>query len=172
MKKLLLITLLSLSLAAPLFAVADAGDAGGISNQNMTYVPLEPLPGGVNLYQTGSVNLGLLLNEILKILVIAGAFMAVGSMVFWGIMYMTSEVPGVKSNAKGRVTRVLWGMLLLLGAWLILYTINPQLLNFTNDFNPTPGGSGAVVPTTVPANAAPPPAAQLNRCPAGTDGAC
>jgi hypothetical protein len=111
------------------------------SNGNCTYTPLEPLP-ILNGYQNGTSNVPVLLNGILKILVIAGALSAVAMLVFAGIQYMVSDVVTKKIVSKERIRNALWGLLLLLGAWLILYTINPQLLNFSNIFCPTSGIPG------------------------------
>ncbi len=46
-----------------------------------------------------------------------------------GLQYIISEVPGVKTGAKGRITEALVGLVLALSAYLILYTINPDLVN-------------------------------------------
>ena len=44
-----------------------------------------------------------------------------------GLQYILSEVPGVKTSAKGRIQEALIGLVLALAAYLILYTINPDL---------------------------------------------
>ena len=160
MKKLLLLGIISLSLIAPSFAMAQSANTN--SNGTLTYTPLEPLP---FIPQEGTAPVSTILNAVLKILIIAGAFMAVGSLVFYGIEYMMSDVAGTKLGAKGHVMGALWGLLLLLGAWLILYTINPQLLNFSNDVNPVPGaslGSDGYPVAGTPASTVLPPACQLN----------
>lgn len=46
-----------------------------------------------------------------------------------GIQYMTSDFISSKEEAKNSITNVIFGLLLALGAWLILNTINPDLLN-------------------------------------------
>jgi hypothetical protein len=45
-----------------------------------------------------------------------------------GVSYMMSEVPFVKSMAKGRIGNALMGLLLALSIYTILWTINPKLL--------------------------------------------
>jgi 4-amino-4-deoxy-L-arabinose transferase-like glycosyltransferase len=51
-------------------------------------------------------------------------------LVLSGIRYMLSESFTDKDKAKKRISSSLWGLLLLASSWLILYVINPQLLNF------------------------------------------
>ncbi|MSR70613.1 hypothetical protein EXS62_01075 [Candidatus Kaiserbacteria bacterium] len=117
----------------PAVAPAPAGSGarpticgGGIC----PYTPLEPLP-GVN--QTGN-NFAGFLNGLFKLLFTIGGMAAVVSLVYGGITYMVSEIVTDKGWAKRRMQASLWGLLLLVGAWLILNTINPQLINFS--FNP------------------------------------
>ena len=51
-------------------------------------------------------------------------------MIIWGgIQYITSELPGVKGEGKKRISDAILGLLVALGAWLLLYTINPSLIN-------------------------------------------
>lgn len=114
-------------------------------NTSINYVPLEPIPG---LNQTGTAQFGVLLNAIFKVLIILGGIIATGSFVYAGVVYMTSDVIGTKSYARQRLTASLLGLLLLIGSWLILATINPQLLTFSNVLNPvTPN---VIVPQQAP----------------------
>ncbi|MEK7650796.1 MAG: hypothetical protein AAB364_02940 [Patescibacteria group bacterium] len=51
-------------------------------------------------------------------------------MIAWGgLQHMLSKVPGSKQDGKEKISNAIWGLLLALAAWLILYTINPQILN-------------------------------------------
>lgn len=45
-----------------------------------------------------------------------------------GFMYMMSEVVTNKSEAKSIMTSAIWGLILLLGAWIIIHEINPAIL--------------------------------------------
>jgi type 1 fimbria pilin len=54
--------------------------------------------------------------------------LSVVMIVFAGVEYMTVESIYGKSNAKGRITGAVTGLILALGIFLILETINPQLL--------------------------------------------
>ena len=60
---------------------------------------------------------------------------------------MVSEAIGTKVYAKQRIKAAFLGLLLLVGCWLILQTINPQLLIFNNGLNPVPINYQIVGPT-------------------------
>jgi hypothetical protein len=51
-------------------------------------------------------------------------------MIAWGgLEYILSELPYAKTDAKGKIEAAIGGLLLALVSWLILYTINPEILN-------------------------------------------
>ncbi len=69
------------------------------------------------------------------------ALIAVLSLAWWGLKYITSNIPGMKAASKERLFDILVGILVLLGAYLILKTINPNIfkdLSFGEFFNTTP----------------------------------
>lgn len=95
------------------------------SNPNSVKL-LQDLPG----ISSGQVNsLGDYLAAVFPLLITLCALFAVLTIAYHGLMYMFSEVPGMKANSKGRMTAALWGLALALAAWLILYTINPDIIN-------------------------------------------
>lgn len=55
-------------------------------------------------------------------------------MIVWGaIQYIVSAGNATQqSDARDRIWQALWGVALLLGAYLILYTIDPNLVNLTD----------------------------------------
>ena len=57
-----------------------------------------------------------------------GAILAVIMIVFSGIQHMVSEAVDTKSDAKKRIQGAIYGLLLLLGSYLILKTINQNLV--------------------------------------------
>lgn len=74
--------------------------------------------------------------------------------------------PGKQKEATGRIQEILLGVALIFGAWLILWTINPDLVNFANfgkDITPIniASGSYSVDGGTQPS---PPPATQSKYC--------
>ncbi|MEX0918936.1 MAG: pilin [Candidatus Paceibacterota bacterium] len=65
-----------------------------------------------------------------------------------GIEYMVSGIPGIKADAKSRMSAAFFGLLIALTAWLILNTINPNLINLSLDF----GGRAGTISTDVAVN--------------------
>ncbi|MFA5792020.1 MAG: D-alanyl-D-alanine carboxypeptidase family protein [Candidatus Paceibacterota bacterium] len=78
---------------------------------------------------TQTNNLGAYLNIMIKIFIGLCAILAVIMIVIGGIEYMTSELPGNKEHGKERITGAIFGLVLALGSWTILYQINPDILN-------------------------------------------
>ncbi|MEK7471201.1 MAG: pilin [Patescibacteria group bacterium] len=96
------------------------------------YNLLAPLPktDGTTMssYPTQDGNLSVYLNLMIKLFIGICAVLAVIMIVMGGIEYMTSELPGMKSEGKERIRNAIFGLLLALGAWTLLNTINPNLL--------------------------------------------
>lgn len=65
-------------------------------------------------------------------LMISGA-LAFAMIIFGAIQYIVSAGNATQQNdARDRIFQALWGVALLLGAWLILYTIDPKLVSLTD----------------------------------------
>jgi len=65
-------------------------------------------------------------------LMIAG-MLAFGMLIFGGIKYTVSRGNTAQiADAKDIIYQALWGVALILGAYLILYTIDPKLVNLTD----------------------------------------
>ena len=60
---------------------------------------------------------------------IAGG-LAVIMIIFGGIKYMSTDAFGGKNEAKNIIENAIWGLILAMSAWLILSTVNPNLVNF------------------------------------------
>ncbi len=122
--------------AQPTQSVIDpCTNAGG---GKLGYCPLEPLPG----FQSGAtIEFVPFLRTIFKLLIIAGALLAVATLVYAGISYILSEAFETKGEARKRMVAAFYGLAILLGAWLMLYTINPTLLNFDLSSIGSAGGS-------------------------------
>jgi cell wall-associated NlpC family hydrolase len=137
------------------------------------YYFLQPLPGvGVNDNSGSTTNgvmfdptnkgsqstsLGSYLNPMITAFIGICAILAFVMIVIGGIEYMTSELPGNKSDGKDRITNAIFGLLLALGAWTILNTINPNLLNSdisTPNANVTATLGGESTAPFVPASSA------------------
>lgn len=122
----------------------QAGTTPQTPAQNTTYKLLSPLPcppestdctvgpGGEKLlenYTIADANpLSKYINIMLKIFIGICAILAMIMITLGGLEYMTSELPGNKESGKNKITQAVLGLLLALGAWLILWTINPDLL--------------------------------------------
>jgi hypothetical protein len=64
-----------------------------------------------------------------KLVIILSGVLAVVMIMFGGIQYMSTDAISGKSDAKKTIQNAFWGLGLVLGAFLILNTINPALLN-------------------------------------------
>lgn len=106
------------------------------------YQLLAPLPnpdGGKPLETfdpTQPNNLSAYLNLMIKIFIGLCAVLAVVMIVVGGLEYMTSELVSSKEAGKGRIRNALIGLIIALGAYALLFTINPDLLNLGSAINP------------------------------------
>ncbi len=126
MKKIPLIFFILFALIMPFGALAAVEQAPG----QMTYIPLEPLPCPSGPCDQSGTNFPAFVSTIFKVLIGFGGLFAVVMIVIAGIGYMLSESALDTSKAKARAQAALWGLLLLAVSWLILWTINPKLLEF------------------------------------------
>lgn len=151
MKKYLLYTLIIITLigvfghAFYVKAQAPTPCAPGYHKANNTcekdYVLLAPLPCEKNTLgcdETGKFTtfdptqknpIGAYLNILLRIFIGLCAVLAVVMIVMGGVEYMTSELISGKEAGREKVTGAILGLLLALGAYILLFTINPDLLN-------------------------------------------
>ena len=68
------------------------------------------------------------LNLIIKTIIGLAAIMAVVMITIGGVEYMTSELISSKESGKDKITGAVFGLVLALGAYALLNTINPDLL--------------------------------------------
>lgn len=118
MKKLFLALIVSFQLfyVAPVFA-AD-------------YTLLAPLPLSGPGSQVEKTSATTYLEGMFKLLIGVAGALAVVMIIVGGIKYMSSDAIGGKSEAKETIQNAIWGLILAIGAWLILNTINPDLVKF------------------------------------------
>jgi hypothetical protein len=120
-----------------------------------TYVPLEPLPFLPNCFgpncAAGKTNgsFASLIGGSFKLLIGAGGVIAVVMIVLGALTYMFSDIVGNKKKALDRIRGAMWAVVLLVSSYLILYTINPELLTFNLNLN-TPTAPAQTAPTRVP----------------------
>jgi hypothetical protein len=116
------------------------GNAITITSQNNnpdidgTYTPLAPLPGFPDKFDfTDTCPLGRYMNIAINAVIAIIAVMAMVMIVMGGIEYMTSELISSKASGKDKIINAVVGLLIALGSYLILNTLNPNLLNLCLD---------------------------------------
>jgi len=96
------------------------------------YCLLAPLP--LIGDETGKVDVkqgfGSYVNGIIRLFMGLIGIFAVLMIVVGGIQYMTTSLLGEKEAAKSRITNAIGGLILALASYIILNTINPNLVNF------------------------------------------
>lgn len=92
------------------------------------YIPLVGIP-GVDLAAANT--LGQYIDALYIFIISIAALIAVVRLVMAGVKYILSDVINTKESAKKDIKTSLLGLLIVLGAVLILETINPQLTNLT-----------------------------------------
>lgn len=94
------------------------------------YVPLAPLPGTTD---GGGATLQTYLPGMFKLAIGIAGVLAVIQIVIGGLQYMTTDIISSKSAARERITAAITGLLLALGAYILLNTISPNLVKFNLD---------------------------------------
>jgi hypothetical protein len=92
------------------------------------YTTLAPLPGTTD--NVGNTNLETYLLGVFNLSIGIAAVLAFVMITFGGVMYATSDAISGKSQGREYVENAIWGLLLVIAAWVILYTINPNILTF------------------------------------------
>lgn len=118
-----------------------------------TFVPLSDTNGS-NLAPTlsgffQSNNLAGFFNAAFTLALSAGAILAVLRLAYAGWLYMgAADMWGSKQHAKEVITDAVLGLLLLIAIYIILYQINPNLLNLnvlqSINGSPSIGGSSSL----------------------------
>lgn len=110
----------------PAFADDSVGVSAkkGVSITSGTYNLLAPI-GKISQFKTD--NIGDYLNMIFKLGIGLCAALAVVIIIIGGIQYMGDESVFVKTEAKDKMLSAIMGLFIALGAYAILYTLNPVL---------------------------------------------
>ncbi len=128
---LILLTLLLVLVPTPLFAQDG-------------FVPLSQ--GGVPGIER-DISFSDFLNIAFRIGLAIAVTLAVVMITIGGVQYMGRESVFGKTEGRERIQNAVVGLLIALLIWLILFTINPNLLNFNvNVSEPPQGGSGQNTP--------------------------
>jgi len=100
------------------------------------------LPGGQTI--TTATSLGDVIKYFVAWAIIIGAIIAFLSLIYAGIQYLASTgKPEAMSQAKNRILNSFLGLAILLGSYLILVTLNPQLI--VMEVKKEPVASGVVL---------------------------
>lgn len=103
-----------------------------------TYTPLAPLPDGTGQLMgefdtkpsdTNPCPFGKYLNIVIKFFIGMAAVLSMIMIVMGGIEYMTSDLVSSKESGKSKIRNAVLGLLLALGSYTILNTLNPKLLD-------------------------------------------
>jgi len=93
------------------------------------YVPLAALPKTTD--SGGKTTLATYLPAVFSLSIGIGAAMAVVMITYGGILYATTDAINGKEEGKKYITDAIVGLLLILSSWIILVTINPNMVNFS-----------------------------------------
>jgi hypothetical protein len=116
MKKFFRFSFLTSFLIAPVFAFAQT--------------IISPTIPGMTSAVTTSTSPGAFVAGFYQFALMIGGVLAFGAIVYGGILYAASAGnPSKQSEGREWIKSALFGLLLLAGAYLILYTINPNLVN-------------------------------------------
>jgi len=123
-------------------------------NGSCTYTSLEPLPGLPDCYgpnpnpavcKNPGSSFAELVSKSFQLLLGIGATIAVVMLIIGALTYMFSDVVSNKTKAIARIRGAMWAIVLLVSSYLILNTINPDLVTFKLNLSVlTSGNSGGV----------------------------
>ena len=94
---------------------------------------LQPLPSS-NGPLTKDVTIERYLTWAFRFTLALAGFLAVMMIVIGGVEYIISGAnEGMRSEAHKRISNAIYGLILALVSYLVLYTINPNLVDFKNN---------------------------------------
>ncbi len=138
-KKAGLVFLLSLVLCVG----AIAAGAPQTSAAETQYDLLEPIPLEGSSGNTPTVTFAQYLTGAYQLAIGAAVVLALIMIIWGGFDYMLSESITGKGEGKKKIENAVIGLLLALGSYAILYTVNPKLVQFDASFIPPLSTSGS-----------------------------
>lgn len=127
-KKIALSFLIVMSLITPFLLSVELTFAASANAGSDAYQLLAPIPEFGDSYNVGSFDK--YVNIFIKLSITVAAILAVIFIVLGGFKYMTSESLSLKEEGKENIKNAIIGLILLSASFLILNTINPQILKF------------------------------------------
>ncbi|MFA6050485.1 MAG: pilin [Candidatus Paceibacterota bacterium] len=97
------------------------------------YTALSPVPGLTKAESGSSMDLGPYMKKLYNFLIGAAAALAVIMVIWGGVEYMTTDAIGHQEEGKQKIQNAILGLLLALSSYIILQTINRDLLNLNFD---------------------------------------
>ncbi len=98
-----------------------------VSAATREFIPLErgaPWEGSIDVNNPSKF-----FQSVFNTLLAIAATLAVIMIMYGGVVYMTTDAWTKKDEAKGIIWNAIQGLVLALVSYLILYTINPEILN-------------------------------------------
>lgn len=129
--------------------VPEPKPTGCVSGQKdgvTEYCLLEPLPLGLGNTQVNKVSTKEYLPGLFRLIIGIAGVLAVLRIIWGGVQYMSTDAWSGKNEAKGTIENALWGLILAMMAWLIVYTINPKLVEFNLSLTPIKIGETSIPP--------------------------
>ena len=113
--------------------IKDGKYQGDTSGGKFIYTLLQPLPKeGTDLSE--NVTLEEYLTWAFRFVLALAGFLAVMMIVIGGVEYIISGASeAMRGEAKKRIENAIWGLVMALVSYLVLYTINPSLVNFEDN---------------------------------------
>lgn len=95
------------------------------------YKLLAPLPGGTAVIDMSKDAFSIYASQFFWFLLSASIILALVMVVVGGVQYVgAAGNTSVLEDAKNRIKNALLGLVIALGSWLVLYSINPDLVKF------------------------------------------
>ncbi len=129
-----------------------------VLNAQAEYTVLAPLP-GTTKGSDNKTDIKTYVEGMFRLLIALSAVFAVFMIVIGGFQYMTTDAIGGKQQGRERIENSIKGLVLVIGAWLILAQIDDRLLKINIDITaanvPAPsggfsGGTGTLSQPGVP----------------------
>lgn len=104
-----------------------------VSVYAIEYVPLEPKAfEGITLPKSGT-NLGSFLGQVFNFGIAIAVALSLVMIIWGGIIKMTTDSWSKTDEANKKIKNAVYGLILALISYLLLYTINPDMVKFTNN---------------------------------------
>jgi hypothetical protein len=111
-----------------------------IANAASDYQPLAPIPGFVDS-PISTHDLNGYLNGMFKLGIAIAVGLAVVMIIIGGVQYMSTDAIGGKSDGRARITAAITGLVVALGSYMLLNTLDPNLLKTELTLQSVTGGT-------------------------------